>query len=246
MEPILVQTPLVTAPYTGPDGKATPWGVLRLAMNAAAAHSKIISADWETLAEKGLIWVVIRHKLVVERYPQDGETITIETWPMPTARTAYPRAAIAYDEKGNVIFRLVSLWVLVDIHKRKMVLPEKTGVDVAGILRGCELELPTKVTPQNLKNVFRRVVAEQDIDRNQHMNNARYVMWITDMLPAEFWAEHTPKEWVVCYVAEAKLGQELTLYWELSEAGDLLVDGRREAADGTGESVRVFSAKVSF
>mgnify|MGYP002517044180 CR=1 FL=1 len=32
---------------------------------------------------------------------EDNEDITVETWPMPTTRTAYPRATVGYDAQGN-------------------------------------------------------------------------------------------------------------------------------------------------
>ena len=61
---------------------------------------------------------------------------------MPTTRTAYPRSTIAYDADGKECFRAISLWVLMDTQNRSMVLPGKSGVDVAGLLRGCELAVP--------------------------------------------------------------------------------------------------------
>ena len=246
MEPIFTQKETAAPPYLAPDGLVSPWGLLRFAMNAAGAHSKYISADWETLAEKGVFWAVIRHRMVISRYPKTGEVVTVETWPMPTTRSAYPRAIIAHDEQGNEVFRLVSLWVLVDIHKRKMVLPDKSGIEVKGILRGNELAEPAKILPQELKNSTRRQVTEAEIDRNGHMNNAKYLSWSLDLIPPEAGIDKHPKEVEICYLSESRLGQELILSRELSDDGILRVEGCREETDTPGKTSRVFAAKLHF
>lgn len=245
MQPLYRQMETVEGKYVGPDGKASPWAMLRFAMNAAGKHSSLLSYNWETMREKGMFWAVIRHKIVISRYPDAGETVTVETWPMPATRTAYPRAVAAYDAQGKELFRLVSLWVLVDFNLRKMVLPGKSGIKVEGILRGNELELPSTVLPQELENSIHRTVAESDLDRNGHMNNVRYLVWALDVLPPDI-RTRKPKEAVICYLSECHLGEEITLRWTLSPDGILLVDGYRQAPDVPGKTTRVFAAKMCF
>lgn len=246
MEPIYRQTETVEGKYVGPDGKASLWAMFRFAMNAAGKHSSELSYDWETMAEKGMFWAVIRHRMQIDRYPAAGETVTVETWPMPMTRTAYPRAVVGYDAQGKELFRLVSLWVLIDIHQRKMVLPGKSGIDVPGILRGNEIELPEKILPEELENTICRTVTEEDIDRNGHMNNARYPVWAHELLPAETRAEKQPKEIVICYLSESRLGQELTLNWSLKQENFLQVEGTRPDANAPGKTKRVFAIKMYF
>lgn len=246
MEPIFSKEQYAEPPYLGTDGLVSPWGLLRFAMNTAGVHSSHLSADWDTLAQKGLFWAVIRHRMEISRYPKAGETITVETWPMPTTRSSYPRAILALDEQGKEVFRLVSLWVLVDIHKRRMVLPEKSGIEVQGFLRGNELAEPAKILPQELKNVTRRTVTEEEIDRNGHMNNAKYLTWSLDLIPPEANIDKHPRELEICYLSESRLGQELILSWELSEDGILQVEGRREEQNDPAKTTRVFAAKLYF
>lgn len=246
MEPIYTLNKAVTQEHLGPDGRAAMWALLRFAMDASGKHSALLGYDWETLAQKGLFWAVIRHRMQVDRYPEEGEVITVKTWPMPTTRSAYPRAVVGYDAQGKEVFRLVSLWVLIDIEMRKMILPGKSGITVEGILRGNELESPATILPQETENVTYRTVSKEDIDQNQHMNNARYLVWAQDLLPQEILAQRDPKEIVICYLSEARLGQELALHWKWNPEGFLQVEGLRTRTDVPGKNTRVFAAKMYF
>lgn len=223
-----------------------PSSLLYFAQEAAADHCLLLEADWDTLNKKHLFWAVIRHKVQITRLPVQGEHITVETWPMPTTRVAYPRATAGYDSSGNELFRCISLWVLMDTESRSMVLPEKSGVEVIGALRGNELSVPKNLLPRSFRNHTFRDVTFSLLDRNGHMNNTRYLDWVDDLLPSAFHQLHFPREFTVCYLSEAREGQQLCLDWELSEGGILSVNAHREKTDAPGETERVFSVQSVF
>ena len=202
--------------------------LLYMAQDAAGEHCKALSVDWDTMNQKQMFWAVIRHRVQITRLPKEGEKIRVQTWPMPTTRVAYPRALVACDAQGNELFRSVSLWVLMDLESRAMVLPGKSGVDVGGTLIGNELSVPHSLAPKELKNTATRTVTYTCLDRNGHMNNTRYLDWVSDLLDSGFHKEHTPKELVICYASEALENQVITLEWDLSEDGILQVDAHRE------------------
>ena len=220
--------------------------LLFYAQEVAGKHSALLGADYEALAKKNLFWAVSRHKVQITRLPRLGETITVETWPMPTTRVAYPRALAAYDAQGNELFRSISLWVLMDLESRAMVLPGKSGVEVAGLLTGNELTSPHSIVPKTLCNSAQRIVTYSCLDRNGHMNNTRYLDWVADLLPSGFHKENTPKELLISYASEALESQILNLDWELTEDGNLQVDAHREDTLVPGKKHRVFSAQVLF
>mgnify|MGYP002514222349 CR=1 FL=1 len=119
--------------YVDRFGRLKPSMILYFAQEVAGRHFDRISMDYDALAQKGMIWAIIRQKVQITRLPREHETITIETWPMPTTRTAYPRSIVALDKNGQELFRAISLWVLMDTETRAMVLPGKSGVDVEGM-----------------------------------------------------------------------------------------------------------------
>ncbi|MBQ9762051.1 MAG: hypothetical protein IJV82_03135 [Oscillospiraceae bacterium] len=241
MEPIYRQTFTIEPFEVDCFGRAKASMLLRFAQEVAGHHSDLLGLTYDALAAQGLFWAVIRNRITISRLPMLGETITLETWPMPTTRTAYPRSTVAYDQQGNEIFRGVSLWILMDHKTRAMVLPGKSGVIVEGILRGNELAAPRSIAPKALEQVRKRTVCFTDLDRNQHMNNARYLDWIDDLLPAAFHQDHPMADLTLCYLNEAREGQELELHWGMDETGSVLVDIHRQKE---GDYDRIFSARI--
>lgn len=227
-------------------GKLKPSMILFYAQDIAGRHCVELDLSYDTLSAKRLFWAVIRHRVQITRLPGRGETVTIETWPMPTSRVAYPRAVVGYDEKGAELFRIISLWVLMDLDTRAMVLPGKSGVEVAGLLTGTELAAPNSLLPRALENQEVRKVRYTDLDRNSHMNNCRYLEWVTDLLPSGFHSGHQMKEFTVCYLSEARETEQLTLNWECGDDGVMRVEATRPKEDASAGHSRVFAAQIQY
>ena len=243
MGPIYQQEFTVTDNAVDRYGRLKPSMILYYVQEVAGRHFDMISMDYDALASHGMIWAIIRQRVQITRIPSRGETIRLETWPMPTTRVAYPRSVVAYDAWGNELFRSISIWVLMDLDTRNMILPAKSGIAVNGTLRGNELAAPGGLPAKLLRNRRSRTVCFTDLDRNGHMNNTRYLDWIDDLLPSAFHEEHTFREFTVCYLSETREGQELDLRWDLLEEGCIQVDAHRETE---GKEERVFSAKLLF
>ena len=226
-------------------GRVKPSVFLFFAQEAAEDHCHALGTDWNAMAEKGLFWAVIRQKIEILRQPKVGETIRVDTWPMPTTRVAYPRATAGYDQEGNELFRVISLWVIMDVSSRSMVLPGRSGVTVEGTLRGCELPAPPSLAPKDLDREDGRKVVFCELDKNGHMNNTRYLDWLSDLLPSDFHREHPVKSVTVCYHAEALEGQQIRLNWRLCD-GILMLDAHAGRTDVSEKEVRIFTAKMEF
>jgi acyl-ACP thioesterase len=239
MEPIYRQKFTIDDMVSDCFGSLKLSALLYYAQEAAGNHSALLGVDHDTLANHRLFWAVTRHRVQIARLPKRGETITVETWPMPTTKIAYPRSMVAFDENGNELFRSISLWVLMDMDNRSMILPGKSGIIVDGSVTGNELAVPHSIIPKVMTNEQQRAVTYSCLDRNGHMNNTRYLDWVEDLLPAEFHREHPVKEFTVCYLNEALEGEEVALNWQLDGEGNLHV----HAAESTGGK-RVFSAEV--
>lgn len=211
--------------------------LLSCVQEVAGEHSQALGAGNGEYNGRHLFWAVTRHRVQIKRLPGAKEVITVKTWPCPTTRVAYPRATVAYDEAGNELFRAMSLWVLMDIGSRAMILPGKSGVTVEGVFLGDELEVPGSLAPAAGENRETRQVRYTDLDVNGHMNNTQYLNWVEDLLPAGHHKDHIARGFTVCYLNEALEGQTLDLSWSLG-------DGLR--VDAKCEDRRIFAAKVEY
>ena len=246
MEPLFSKRFQISPVAVDRYGRLKASQMLSYLQEVAGDHSALLGTDQKHLTAQGLFWAVIRHRVQVTRMPGSGETITIETWPMPTTRTAYPRSSIAYDEQGNECFRSISLWILMDATTRALVLPGRSGVEVAGLLRGCELQAPSSMLPREMPEFEERSVRYTDVDLNGHMNNCRYLDWVEDLLPGGFHACHEIREVTLCYTSECREKELLRLNWELSDGPVLTVETVRTDNGAQGANSRVFSARVEF
>ena len=221
------------------DGESLS-SLLHMVQEAAGDHSALLGTDRQALGEKGLFWAVIRHRLQIEKMPRKGESVTVTTWPMPTTRTAYPRATEARDKNGDLLFRGVSLWVLMDRCSRAMVLPKRSGVEVSGVEMGTELEFPGSLPPAETAHRCDRRVSPADLDINGHVNNCRYLDWVSQ-LPEEGFAQI--KELTVCYLSEALEGETVTLGWS-AEGEFLRIEAVRQGDAVSAGHSRVFAAEL--
>ena len=246
MQPIYVKEYEVSPVAVDAFGRLKASRILAFLQDVAGDHSAVLGTAQEQLIDKNLFWAVIRHRVQITRTPRSGEKLRLETWPMPTTRTAYPRSTIAYDEAGNECFRSISLWILMDARTRAMVLPGKSGVEVGGLLRGCELQVPSSLIPRDMRECQTRQVRFTDLDINGHMNNCRYLDWVEDLLPAPFHKNHEIREFTLCYMSEVTEKEQVQLHWDLGEGPVLTVEACRQGEDVPAAHSRVFSAKVAL
>lgn len=226
-------------------GRLKPSKLLYFIQEVAGNHFATLEDRENPIKDRNLFWAVSRHRLMVERMPRLGETVTVETWPMPTTRVAYPRAMAMYDTEGHLLASSVSLWVLMDMQSRAMVLPGKSGVTVNGLERGSEPAGPKSLMFKDLPQTTLHTVTYSLLDVNGHMNNTRYLDWVDDLIPSIYHRDHRLKELTLCYLSEALEGQKMHLSWNL-DSDCLQVDAHREKTDVPGKTERVFSAQVLF
>ena len=124
-----------------------------------------------------------------------------------------------------------------------MVLPGKSGIVVCGILRGNELPSPNSLAPVMCSASVSRRVCFTDLDVNDHMNNARYLEWAMDLLPSVFHKEHRLQDVTMCYLGEAREGDQLKIFWELNADGLLRMDIQRQEEDN---QIRIFTADLRY
>lgn len=223
-------------------GNARLSALLYLCQEAAGGHCKELGLDWDSLQKKNLFWALIRTRLEILRLPRAGEPVKMMTWPMPTTRSAFPRAAEGYDQDGNLLFRAVSLWVLMDTKKRTMVLPGKSGVALDGLTLGRELPIPGSIGPEETPITRLYRVGDGDIDRNGHVNNTRYPEWLhvfSDLVLPPV------KGLTACYLSEALPGQELTLC-RSEMTGSLDFQVLRPRENDTEKPERIFACRLEF
>ena len=154
-------------------------------------------------------------------YPRVWDRITIATWTGQIKHSVFPRYFEFRAADGTVLGKAITLWVLLDLNERCMVSADKAGIEVPAD-EGHEPALPFPAAPRELKGIEPELTDKQpvytDFDINGHVNNTRYIDWLCDLFPTEYYTDRFMSELTVNYAGEILPGTELTLM--LAEEGE--------------------------
>lgn len=169
---------------TDMNARLRPGALLEIMQEMAGAHAEKLGIGRQMLLQQNLVWVLTRLEVRMDRWPAFGETLTVETFPMPNRRWFFPRYFVFRDGKGRQIGCAGSLWVLLDVTTRRMSRPDP----VIGMLPdNSDLTAPMGV-PATVSEVPGEAYCTDhlslytDLDMNCHVNNTRYVDWCCNAL----------------------------------------------------------------
>ncbi|MDR1250053.1 MAG: acyl-ACP thioesterase [Treponema sp.] len=199
---------------------------------AAIRHAENLGVGRDPMSALGQVWVLSRVSALIRRRPRQAEQITVRTWPRGWEKLFALRDFDIQDEAGTPVASARSCWLIVDIKKRRPLrpqaamekLPLNEGLDaLADGGKGLD-------APAGAEKVAERTAAYSDIDFTGHMNNARYVQWIQDMLESGALARAETMRLDINYLSEVKLGETLEL-WKAPvpspEGESTVIEGRR-------------------
>lgn len=191
--------------------EATPNTILNYLEEAAVSHSESVGYGIDSLLERNLGWVLNRWHLIMERYPIWGENIIIETWPSNFQRFYATRQFFIKDNDNNILGRASSLWIFLDIvKKRPKRIPTEFG-DAYGMdpLRAMDDPFSDFSFLDNPTYNKEFQIRKSDIDTNNHVNNGKYVDWILETIPLDLYNTHSLYELEVVYKNEIKYGESI-------------------------------------
>jgi medium-chain acyl-[acyl-carrier-protein] hydrolase len=170
------------------------------------------------------LWVLSRMVFEMEKWPRIGEDYAITTWVRRYYRYFTDRCFEVLDAEGNVIGRVFTIWAMIDGETRRpQVLGELFGhtfdpyVDMEHPfpqLQPGRCKVSTE-TPAYVRRAF-----YTDIDENDHVNSIRYIEFVLDAFPKDYFARHEVKHLEMAYNNESYSGDELSVFVEKQAAGD--------------------------
>ena len=95
--------------------------LMNILQDIATENAEMLGFGFETCHAKGLGWVGSNYLLLIDRFPQMGEHIIIETWPAEERLWGAIRNFEVKDQTGKTFMRVKSQWVLIDIERRRPV-----------------------------------------------------------------------------------------------------------------------------
>ncbi len=204
---------------------------------AAIAHTEALGMGRDKTLDRGVLWVLGLTTAQIARTPSYDEEVVLRSWPGKTMHVLFPRYCAIDAAGGEPLVRACALWTLVDAKTRKLVFPERYGIELPGVTTGDEIPIPSapRPLPQTESRPF--TVPYSYVDLNGHMNNTRYFDLAEDMLPAA--AAGRPLTAVTAeFSREARFGETFTLR--------LGGDGARFYLTGEAEQGTVFRMSLTY
>lgn len=178
---------------------------------AAGRHANHLDVGHHFMQQSGKVWVLSRIYLSINQLPAWGQEFFVETWPLGTERIFY-RRDYQIDDGNSVMLSATSYWILLDLNTRK---PSFVPLDEE-VLKHNQGRYSMPMPSETFRNVVSDVyqihqVRYSDLDQNKHVNNARYVEWIFNVLNQDLLEKTTPSYFAIEYKHEAKAGDVIEL-----------------------------------
>ena len=188
-----------------------PYAVLDLAQSIAGRHAYLMHIGADELLKQNLGWIIARQTYVFYNTPFLFDDLRIVTFPHPKGRYEYLREYECYNGKNELVFRGISLWVLLDFTTNRLVnkdiYPEG---DYRTDSHFDKVDKPIIVS-NNINKCGSHIVVKSDLDMYNHLNNAKYADIIFDYagLDAKDYGSLT-----ISYQRQAVLNDVIDIYKE--------------------------------
>lgn len=191
-----------------------------LLQETAKNHAQILGVGYEHMYARGQAWVLARMRIRVEKLPQMGAEVEVRTWPRGIQQRLFYQRDYLLSCAGEVAVRVSSAWLVIDLAARRMLLPERLAFDFPTSPREA---LPGEVEKAgitaDLPELARQAVTYSQVDAMEHLNSARYLAWIEDVLPPEMLLSQRLREVLLTWSAELRLGDTCAIHGQASPDG---------------------------
>lgn len=205
-------------------GRLSPGSLFNYFQDLAGRHASLLGFGREHLIANGYFWVLSRMLVKIERMPQTWDEVTVRTWPRGTDAIFALRDLEMYDAGGNRIAGASSSWVIVDLETRKVQRPDRALSFLNAQYpeqRALEANAGKVPALQGDSNRLTRLTAQlDDVDVNNHVNNARYIHWVTNSYDKAFIETYIPDTVEVNYLSEGHQGDEINIHTTGMNDGD--------------------------
>ena len=191
-----------------------PAAIFQVMQEAATHHASHLGYTYEAMISQNRIWILSRVKIRFFDIPGHQVPVTIRTWPKGIQQKLFfMRDFELTGAGGSRVAVATSAWVLINPALRRMLAPQSLPVPVPdnGGLSAIDETLERVSLPADLTERSRVRAGYSAVDQMGHVNNARYVEWISDAISFEQYSSRQLAWMQINYINEVKPGDEVSL-----------------------------------
>lgn len=168
-------------------GTMTLPALINYFQDCSTFQSESLGFGVKSAKEKKKAWILSYWQVVVERYPELGEEITVGTFASDFKGLFGERNFVMLDKENNRLSCANSLWVYMDMEKGRPILPDKEEIEAYGTEPKLDMDYEGRKIRPAAEYEDREAfpVRKYHIDTNEHVNNCQYVQMAMEMLDQE-------------------------------------------------------------
>lgn len=190
-----------------------PSALMNFLQDMATENAEMLGFGPSFVFPRNLAWFLIKYRMEFDEYPCSLDELIIKTEPRGTSKIIASRDFEIFTTDDKRLGRVASNWMLIDLATKSVIPLAKTFPDklFAKPFEKRETDLSfQKITPLEQVDYEKTFeIRYDDIDINQHVNNANYIVWALETLPYEFKANHKIKTLDIIYKKEIAHGHEV-------------------------------------
>jgi medium-chain acyl-[acyl-carrier-protein] hydrolase len=182
--------------------------------DAASNHAEHIGYGYYDMLAKQMAWIMSRIKIRILRFPKMNEKLTVQTWPKGVRQKLFfMRDHRLLGADGEPVALATTAYVLVGAQARRILPPSALDViepDNEG-RHALDEDLEKIVPAESLNECFALRAGYSATDIMRHVNNARYIEWISDCFSMEEHAAWQAQWLQINFSSEVKPGESVQM-----------------------------------
>lgn len=195
-----------------------PSALMNFLQDIATINAEMLGFGYSFVHPRNYAWFLIKYHMEFDQYPCDVDEILIKTEARGISKIIANRDFEICTTDNKRLGRVASNWVMIDLGN-KNIIPLSKIVDTMPVFQKREEDLQfNKIQPIekfDYEKVFE--IRYDDIDINQHVNNANYIIWAFEVIPYEFKSQHRIKTLDIIYKKEIAFGHKVISQLEINE-----------------------------
>ena len=203
----------LTAAQCNAQRELAPAQLVQQLIEIATCHADSLDFGFSRLQSLGILWVLSRISIKMDRYPQLLETSSITTWVESFNRHFSERNYLIADSAGRPIGYAHTVWMAINMRSRR-----PADLTVLGDLNRLVCDHPCPVEtgalirrPENPDRIHNYTFQVSDIDCNRHVNSARYVELVLNQMNLATFDTNLLRHFEIAYKHEAHCGDSVTV-----------------------------------
>ncbi len=188
-----------------------PSAIMQYFQDVATTHAEELGVGFSSMKSRKMCWVISRMSISLIKSPKVGDRVIVQTYPRKPSIVDAIRDYWLYSNDGEILAKGTSKWCVLDFENRaiRRVAPlfnfDSKSYYASELYENGNVKLDELNEYDSKKTLTVQIT---DLDRNLHMNNAKYGDMIYNCMSTDFLSKHRLTKLDMNFLMELKEGEQ--------------------------------------